>query len=151
MSENEADIKYIAIEAEAENWEEALRICGNTLAGEKCIGQGFIEACVNREKKFPTGLPTVIPVAIPHAASDEVYKTSVCVLKLAKPVQFNRMDDNKQIIKAQLIFNLAVKGCNEHIDFLKKLIAFVMDEQQIKTCLELPIEQIPDYLESAVV
>lgn len=151
MSENKLNKKYIALAAEAENWEEALRICGKALIGRKYVGQGFIEACVSREKKFPTGLPTVIPVAIPHAASDEVYKTSVCVLKLIKPVRFNRMDDSKETVQARLIFNLAVREHNEHIDFLKKLIAFVMDEQQIKICLELPVEKIPDYLEAAVI
>ncbi|WP_196591310.1 PTS sugar transporter subunit IIA [Pectinatus frisingensis] len=151
MSDNGPNKRYIALKAEAGNWEEALRICGSALIEGKCVGKGFVEACVNREKAFPTGLPTIIPVAIPHAASDEVYKTSVCVLKLVKPIKFNRMDDNTKTIQAQLIFNLAVKEHTEHVDFLKKLIAFVMDEQQIKKCLSLPIEDIPDYLESTVV
>ena len=77
MDGNKSIKKYIALTGDAENWEEALRICGKALVNKKYVGQDFIEACVNREKIFPTGLPTVIPVAIPHAASDEVYTLSL--------------------------------------------------------------------------
>ena len=59
--------KYVAIEADAQNWEEAIKFCGEALIANNCIGQGFVTACIEREKSFPTGLPTVIPVAIPHA------------------------------------------------------------------------------------
>lgn len=142
--------KYIAIKANAKDWEEAITICGNALIENECIGKGFITACIEREKNFPTGLPTLIPVAIPHAASDEVKVTSVCVLKLENPVTFNRMDDSTQEINARLIFNLAIKGSSEHIEFLQKLIAFVMDEEKVKKCLSLSIEDIPAYLEAVL-
>lgn len=143
--------KYIAIKAKAKDWEEAITLCGNALIENKCIGKGFITACIEREKEFPTGLPTLIPVAIPHAASDEVKITSVCVLKLEDPVTFNRMDDSTQKVEARLIFNLAIKGSSEHIEFLQNLIAFVMDEEKVKKCLDLSIEDIPTYLETVFV
>lgn len=143
--------KYIALEADAQNWEEALKICGSALIENNCIGAGFVEACITREKDFPTGLPTTIPVAIPHAASDEVYDTSICVLKLKNPVSFKRMDDANESVDTKLIFNLAIKGHNNHLDFLQKLIAFVMDEEKIKDCLDLSIEDIPKYLEKHLV
>lgn len=143
--------KYVAIEAEAKDWEDALTICGDALISNECIGKDFVTACIKREKEFPTGLPTAIPVAIPHAASNEVKITSVCVLKLKNPVEFNRMDDSAQTIDAKIVFNLAIKGSNEHIEFLQKLIAFVMDEEKVKKCLELPVEDIPTYLEAAIV
>lgn len=143
--------KYIALEADAKDWEDALRICGAALIENNCIGAGFVEACITREKSFPTGLPTTIPVAIPHAASDEVYATSICVLKLKNPVTFKRMDDSAESVDASLVFNLAIKGHNAHLDFLQKLIAFVMDEEKIKQCLALPIEEIPQYLETSII
>ena len=118
--------KYIAIEADAQNWEEAIKLCGEALIG----------------------LPTVIPVAIPHAASDEVNITSVCILKLKNPVEFKRMDDSSESIGARLVFNLAIKGHNEHLDYLQNLIAFVMDEEKVKNCLSLPLNEIPIYLEN---
>lgn len=140
--------KYVAIEADAQNWEEAIKFCGEALIANNCIGQGFVTACIEREKSFPTGLPTVIPVAIPHAASDEVNITSVCILKLKNPVEFKRMDDSSESIRARLVFNLAIKGHNEHLDYLQNLIAFVMDEEKVKQCLNLPLNEIPNYLEN---
>ena len=140
--------KYIAIEADAKDWEEAISLCGNALVDKNCVGKDFITACVERERIYPTGLPTVIPVAIPHAASTDVKTTAVCILKLNHPVEFKRMDDSNETIEAKLIFNLAIKGHNEHLDYLQNLIAFVMDEEKIKKCLSLPIEEISNYLET---
>jgi len=140
--------KYVAIEADAQNWKEAIKFCGEALIANNCIGQGFVTACIEREKSFPTGLPTVIPVAIPHAASDEVNITSVCILKLKNPVEFKRMDDSSESIRARLVFNLAIKGHNEHLDYLQNLIAFVMDEEKVKKCLSLSLGEIPNYLEN---
>lgn len=142
--------KYIAIEADAKDWEEAIDLCGKALVEKNCVGKDFITACITREKSYPTGLPTVIPVAIPHAASDAVNTTSVCILKLKNPVKFNRMDDFNESIDAKLIFNLAIKGHSEHLDYLQKLIAFVMDEEKIKQCLTLSINEIPSYLEKNI-
>ena len=136
--------KYVAIEADAQNWEEAIKFCGEALIANNCIGQGFVTACIEREKAFPT----VIPVAIPHAASDEVNITSVCILKLKNPVEFKRMDDSSESIRARLVFNLAIKGHNEHLDYLQNLIAFVMDEEKVKKCLSLSLGEIPNYLEN---
>lgn len=93
-------------------------------------------------------MPTVIPVAIPHAASNEVYETAVCVLKLKEPIQFKRMDDSKEQVQTRLIFNLAVKDHNAHVDFLKNMIAFVMDENRVQKCMELSIKEIPNYLQN---
>lgn len=149
MSEKER--AYIAIEGHAEDWEEALRLCSAELLKNACIGGDFAKACVEREKKFPTGLPTAIPVAIPHAASEEVYKTAVCVLKLDKPVKFYRMDAAEEAVEVKLVFNLAIKGQDAHLDFLQKLIGFVMDEKQLKKCTELSVKEIPAYLAAVIV
>lgn len=149
MSENES--VFVAIAGSAKNWEDALRLCGKALEERGCIGSAFTSACIEREKSFPTGLPTVLPVAIPHAASDAVYKTSVCVLKLEEPVKFYRMDSSEESVEVRLVFNLAIQGHGAHLDFLQKLMGFVMDEQRLQTCMQLSVEEIAKYLESAIV
>ena len=58
-------------------------------------------------------------------------------MKLKNPVEFKRMDDSSESIRARLVFNLAIKGHNEHLDYLQNLIAFVMDEEKVKKCLSL--------------
>jgi hypothetical protein len=141
---------YIAIEGHARDWEEAIRFCGNELIRNAYVGQDFLNACIDREKKFPTGLPTSIPVAIPHAASDKVFRTAVCVMKLDESIRFQRMDEPSASVDVKLIFNLAIKGNDAHLDFLQKLIGFVMDENHLTKCVNLPIEEIPIYLENEI-
>lgn len=53
-------------------------------------------------------------------------------IEVKNPVEFKRMDDSSESIRARLVFNLAIKGHNEHLDYLQNLIAFVMDEEKVK-------------------
>lgn len=142
---------FIAVEGQAKDWEDALRICGGALAAQGCIGADFTQACIERERKFPTGLPTTLPVAIPHAASDAVYQTAVCVLKLDQPVKFYRMDSAEESVDVKLVFNLAIQGHSAHLDFLQKLMGFVTDEQQLEKCMELAPDELAAYLASGII
>lgn len=142
---------YIAIEGEATNWEEAIRLCGDALTANKKTNDSFKSACIEREKEYPTGLPSAIPVAIPHSMCDGIYESSVCFLRLSKPVEFKRMDNDEKVIQTRLIFNLAIKESGEHIQFLQKLMNFLMDEEAIKHCLELDIDQVKHYLKQNLI
>lgn len=141
------NIKYIAIEGNAENKEEAIKLCGKALIKEGVIGESFIENCITRELEYPTGLPTEIPVAIPHCKDDSVIENGVCFLRLEKPVMFYRMDDDQEYIETDMIFNLAIAGSGEHIDALGNLMRFIGDSKSIEVCRELDIKDIPKYLE----
>lgn len=140
-------IKYIAIEGKAENKEEAIKLCGKALVAEGAVGKSFIENCIIRELEYPTGLPTDIPVAIPHCKDDSVIENSVCFLKLEKPVIFYRMDDDQEYIETDMIFNLAINGAGEHVDTLGNLMRFIGDSESIEVCYNLDIKDVPKYLE----
>lgn len=58
---------YLAIEGEAKDWEEAIRLCGQAIADAGYADETFMNACIEREKEYPTGLPSEVPVAIPHS------------------------------------------------------------------------------------
>lgn len=139
---------YLAIEGHANNWEEAIRLCGKNLVATGNVGEDFIEACVTREVDYPTGLPSEIPVAIPHGASDSIQENTVCFLRTDAPVRFSRMDDDEVFCDTQLIFNIAVKGGEDHLGFLQQLMGLVMDTESLEQCMTLPIEEVPAYLES---
>ncbi len=141
------NIKYIAIEGNAETKEEAIKLCGKALINEGVIGESFIENCIIRELEYPTGLPTEIPVAIPHCKDDSVIENSVCFLRLKKPVIFYRMDDDQEYVETDMIFNLAIAGSGEHIDTLGNLIRFIGDGKSVEVCRKLDINDIPKYLE----
>ena len=141
------NIKYIAIEWKANNREEAIKLCGQALLEKGFVGESFIENCISREYEYPTGLPTDIPVAIPHCKDDSVKDSCVCFLRLEEPVLFYRMDDEQEYIETDMIFNLAIAGSGEHIDALGNLMRFIGDSKDIEVCRDLDIKDIPKFLE----
>jgi len=140
--------KTIGIQGEAKNWEEAIRLCGKALIENGCVDQGFVEGCINREKEYPTGLPSGIPVAIPHFQSPGIKENSICVLRLNEPTVFYRMDSSDEYIETKLIFNLAIKGSDNHLEYLQKLMTFLMDEDKLRICIEQPMEEVLQLIEN---
>lgn len=137
---------YVVLEGEASTWQEAIQLCGDALYKQGVCGIDFSDSCITREYEYPTGLPSTIPVAIPHATSDGIQENGVCFLRLATPVSFQRMDNGDEWIETRLIFNLAMKDSGEHIQFLQKFMAFLMDDEVIQQCLLLDIDKVRDYL-----
>lgn len=43
---------YLAIEGEAKDWEEAIRLCGQAIADAGYADETFMNACIEREKNI---------------------------------------------------------------------------------------------------
>ena len=56
----------ILTEVQAESAEAVIRTLCDKAMENSCIEPTFVQAILEREKEYPTGLPTVIPLAIPH-------------------------------------------------------------------------------------
>lgn len=138
---------YLATEGSAENWKEAITLCGKYMISKGSVNKDFMEACIEREKEYPTGLPADIPVAIPHSKAAGIKENCVCFLRLDKPVRFYRMDDSEEYVDTKLVFNLAIKEADDHLEFLQKLMQFVLDVDTLNKCSEIPLDEIPAFLE----
>ena len=99
---------YLAIEGEAKDWEEAIRLCGQAIADAGYADETFMNACIEREKEYPTGLPSEVPVAIPHSKVEGIKDNCVCFLRLKNPVTFYRMDSDEESIETTAVFNLSL-------------------------------------------
>ena len=141
-----AENKYVVIHGKAADAEEAILMCGEALYNEGIVGAEFGKNCVIREKDFPTGLPTEIPVAIPHCQDDSVKVNAICVLMLEQPVEFRRMDDEEESIMADMLFNLAVMDADEHLEALQNLMAFLNNIDMVKECREKNDEELIECL-----
>lgn len=108
---------------EAESSEDAIRKIGAVLTANGYTDSSYTQSVVEREANFPTGLPLPDAViAIPHATpAGNVFKDSIAVARLAKPVKFHSMEDPEQEVSVNLIFLLALKDSHSHLDMLKKL------------------------------
>lgn len=145
-----AENKYVVIHGNAANAEEAILMCGEALYKEGIAGADFGKKCVIREKDFPTGLPTEIPVAIPHCQDDSVKANAICVLRLEKPVEFKRMDDDEESVMTDMLFNLAVMDADEHLEALQNLMLFLNNTELFKECRDKDDEELITYLKKHI-
>ena len=138
--------KYLVIQGTADNNEEAIKLCGDALYKAGIVNEDFGKLCVEREKDYPTGLPTQIPTAIPHAKATGIKQNAICLLKLEHPVVFRRLDDDMEEVKTDMVFNLAIKDPNEHLSVLQKMIDFLNNPEVLLKCKELSNEETIAYL-----
>ncbi|MGX7108869.1 PTS sugar transporter subunit IIA [Facklamia miroungae] len=117
--------------------EEALSLLAKKLKEEGMVKEEYIEAIIEREREYPTGLPSAQPaVAIPHANHDLVKKTSMAVATLAKPVNFKNMENITADIPVQIIMMLAIAEPEGQIEMLQKVISFIQNEDMKNNLLQ---------------
>lgn len=143
-------IDILTISGHTNNWEGAIKLCGNALVNLGYADESFIEACISREKEFPTGLAVQIPVAIPHCDCEGLKKDCLCFLRLDEPVKFYRMDSSDEFLETKLIFNIGIKGHDDHVKFLAKLINAIQHEEIMNKCIKLPLEDVKKLLNELV-
>lgn len=115
--------ELIAVDVAAENSEEAIRKVGKLFHDNGFVKDTYVDAVIAREKKFPTGLQLDgIAVAMPHTDPPHVYKSGVCVAKLAKPVTFCHMGAEEIKVEAELLFMMAIQNPDEHMETLQKVL-----------------------------
>ncbi|HBL1458123.1 TPA: PTS sugar transporter subunit IIA [Enterococcus faecium] len=129
-------------------YEEAIRVAGEKLVGKGNIDAKYIDACIEREKDFPTGLLLANGdgIAIPHGNSDLVNKDSISVIRVKNTVEFGRMEDKDLKVSCSLVFNLALASGNQHIGILRKLIGLFQDEEFVDTCKNEETAVVQKYL-----
>lgn len=90
----------------------------------------YVNAALEREKVFPTGLILKsASIAMPHTDSEHVNKPGICIAKLTNPVDFGHMGDPDTIVHANLIFMMAITNPSEQIDTLKKVMKVFQSEE----------------------
>lgn len=114
----------ILLDVEAADWQTVIRKAVSCLAENGYVEPRYADDVIAREREYPTGLPTEeVITALPHANSDAVRKTGVCVIRLAKPVAFRNMGDPDEILQAELVFVLAnAAGADAHLEDLQELM-----------------------------
>jgi activator of the mannose operon (transcriptional antiterminator) len=82
---------------------DVIKLMGSALIKKRIVKDSFIDAVIEREKKFPTGLNTPIPIALPHADSSFTIKEGFSVAVLKQPVDFRDMGNSQNILKVKLV------------------------------------------------
>ena len=126
------DQKYIQINVEAADCFEAIEAAASPLLRDHKIDEAYIAAACEREKIFPTGLPTPIGVAIPHAEPDHVFEEAVSLVTLKNPVVFHGMGAPEESIDVSILFLLAIKDGERQIETLQKIVLMIQDEMVLQ-------------------
>lgn len=104
--------------------------------GERLLQGGFVkpsyaEAALEREKVYPTGLPTPEPVALPHTDIAHCLKPALAVALLAEPVSFHMMGDPAQWVATRTVCALSVVDPQRQVQILARLIKYCQSAENI--------------------
>jgi len=110
--------------------EEAIRFGAEKLYRGGYVTEAYADSVVERERKFPTGLPTEpFGIAIPHTDHAFVKQSGICCMKLKEPLFFRQMGNEEETVTVRFVMLLAVSGGEEHIDLLSGLMELFSNEE----------------------
>jgi galactitol PTS system EIIA component len=113
--------------------EDVLKILADKLKAKGYVKDGYYENVIKREETFPTGLPTVIPVALCHTEAKYVNQSAMAVGTLTHPVEFHEMGTPERNIEAEIVFLLALKDPKDQISYLKKMVTVFKSRETLET------------------
>ncbi len=111
---------------------DAIALAAKPLLEQGCITEDFVEAAVERERTFPTGLPTTIGVALPHTEAKYVLKESISIVTLKNTIVFAGMGNPKESIPVQIVFLLAINNPEKQLKILQTIITIIQNEKMLK-------------------
>ncbi len=115
------------------NAEEAIRFGAAKLFVAGYVTEGYADSVVEREREFPTGLPTVpYGIAIPHTDSRFVKKSGICCMRLKEPLSFRQMGAGEETIEVYFVLLLAISDGAEHMDLLSGLMELFSNEELLE-------------------
>lgn len=117
--------KNICVVENVEDWRDAVRKAGNILLKNESIEGRYIDAAIKNIETLGNYIVLTDNVAMPHARpEDGAIKTDLSLLVIKKGVDFSEE-------KVYLVFMLASKDNNSHIEIIKKLSTLIDDEELI--------------------
>lgn len=115
---------------EASNSKEVFEKVGGKFIKEGYCKESYIDALVNRESEFPTGIDVDgFGIAIPHTDISHVNKAGIAIATLENPVKFIQMGTDDEEVEAKVIFMLAVDDPKKHLELLQNVLAVLQDKE----------------------
>lgn len=133
----------IQVVESAENWEKAIETAAQPLIKNGKIKYGYVENIIKNIKELGPYIILLPGVAMPHARPDEnVMESSLSLLKINKGVSFS--EDTEDV---KLMFVLAAKDSNSHIDIIEQLTELLGDDEKIEKLMKAEtIEEVENLI-----
>lgn len=127
------DRQLIVMKEDFSDYEEAIRYGGDLLFKHGYVKDTYTESVLERERNYPTGLPTEpVFVAIPHTGSEHVIKSMFCLMVFNKPVLFHQMGSKDEMIPAEIMLMLAIDGGEKHLEFLSGIMGIFSESSVLE-------------------
>ncbi len=131
----------IRIGVEAKSSEEVIQSLGALLETSGMVKESYIPAVIEREKIYPTGLPSNgVKVAIPHTNTSHVHKSAIAIGVLKEPVEFYMMGGTGEALQAKIVFLLAISDTKKQLELLKNLMKLFQNKEILQAVVEASTE-----------
>ena len=122
--------ELVLVGMEEPSAEEAMRALARAMLAQCLVRESFVEAVLEREKTYPTGIPAkAFDIALPHTMAEHVITPCLAVGVLKEPVEFRQMGTPDIILHPRLIFMLAISDPKEQIGQLKKIMKLLQNDE----------------------
>ncbi|MBY4797198.1 PTS sugar transporter subunit IIA [Collinsella sp. AGMB00827] len=119
------DERLVLLNAEASNWEDAVRVSMRPMVDANKITEGYIDAVISGIHELGPYIVITEHVAFPHARPEcGALQTAVGMVTLKEPVEFGSEINDP----VKFLFPLAATDSNSHIDALRSLVQLLNDE-----------------------
>lgn len=100
------------------------------------VNEIFKEKILEREKEYPTGLATVVPIAIPHI-HDGCLSSFFSIATFENPVEFSAMDGSDEKVKTQIVFLFGITDPSYQTAVLRKFSMIFQNEEMLNSYISI--------------
>ncbi len=142
-------LSVLVLDSDAQTLEDAIRFAGEKMHKHGLVRKAYAEKCIEREKTFSTGLPTPIPVAIPH--TDEIYvnRNCLCFQRVKKPVAAIELGGTEPVY-CPLVVNMGLTGNGMQVTMLGEMMEVLSDESFVTKCMEGSPEEVEALIQNTL-
>jgi PTS system ascorbate-specific IIA component len=121
------------------NWEEAINKVGNLLVENKITNNKYTYRMIKAIKDLGPYIVIAPGIGIAHSSpGSDVLKNGLVLMVSQQPIVFNSHND-----PVHLLFGMAAKDSNQHIDSLVQVAKLLEDEDIVKKALKAKsVEQL---------
>ncbi|WP_019123369.1 PTS sugar transporter subunit IIA [Brevibacillus massiliensis] len=129
--------EFVVLNSKAASAEEVIKQLSDLFLANDTVKESYYEAVVEREKQYPTGLPSKeVFIAIPHTDSSHVKESSIAIATLEHPVTFGLMGDAEKKLDVGLVMLLAIADPQKQLDLLKDIMGVLSNGSLLKSIKE---------------
>jgi galactitol PTS system EIIA component len=126
------DKNLIRIGLELDKSTDVIELLAGLLLNGGYVNEGFKEAVIEREKKYPTGLSTGdTGFAIPHIDTCYAKKSAIAIGILNKPIDFGEMGDPENRVDVDIVVMPVIQKPELVVTFLKDICTLLQDKSLV--------------------